>query len=102
MGWKITVTATATDVTSGMDYVEFFFNDLLQETVNGSGPTFEWSYKYYGGLKVIIKAKAFDKAGLSNSDEVKTKYVFAQSHSNINQISKRSSHILRILSANKI
>ena len=43
-GWELTFTATATDDTSGMDKVEFYVNNKLKETVNGSGPTYIWVY----------------------------------------------------------
>jgi hypothetical protein len=40
-GWEITFTATATDDTSGMNKVEFYLDDILQETVTGPGPTYQ-------------------------------------------------------------
>ena len=47
--WYVDFTCNATDVTSGMDRVEFFINDGHHETITGSGPTYvyvftiEWS-----------------------------------------------------------
>ncbi len=79
-GWILTFTATAIDATSGMDYVEFYFNDLLQEIIMGPGPTYEWVYTYYGGLTAIIKAIAYDKAGLFDSDEIKDPVSSSNSH----------------------
>jgi hypothetical protein len=69
-GWELTFTATAEDVASGIDYVEFYLNDLYQETITGPGPNYEWSFTYYGGLKIIIEAIAYDKAGNFNSDYI--------------------------------
>jgi hypothetical protein len=43
-GWELTFTATACDDTSDMDKVEFYVNNKLKETVNGSGPTYIWVY----------------------------------------------------------
>jgi hypothetical protein len=40
-GWELTFTATATDDTSGMNKVEFYLDDILQETVTGPGPTYQ-------------------------------------------------------------
>ena len=53
-GWEFTFTATAVDDTSGMERVEFYFDDVLQETVVGAGPTYLWVYNFfpYTGLNV--------------------------------------------------
>jgi hypothetical protein len=40
-GYLLRFTATATDLTSGMERVEFYHNDELQDTVYGVGPTYE-------------------------------------------------------------
>ena len=70
-GWDLLFTADATDVTSGMDRVEFELNDVLQDTVTGPGPIYTWTlFNYHGGLKITIKAVAFDIAGLNNFDEI--------------------------------
>ncbi|MFA5102554.1 MAG: hypothetical protein WC525_05330, partial [Candidatus Thermoplasmatota archaeon] len=45
-GWAITFRATATDATSGMNRVEFYFNDLLQVTLDGPGPEYTWDYPF--------------------------------------------------------
>ncbi|MFA5102983.1 MAG: hypothetical protein WC525_07495, partial [Candidatus Thermoplasmatota archaeon] len=45
-GWAITFCATATDATSGMNRVEFYFNDLLQVTLDGPGPEYTWDYPF--------------------------------------------------------
>lgn len=67
-GWDITFTATPTDATSGIERVEFYLNDVLQSTVPEPGP-YQWVIQgYHGGLQIIIKATAFDKAGNSASD----------------------------------
>jgi hypothetical protein len=70
-GWDVTFTADATDATSGMDRVEFYLNDVLQATVSGPGPIYEWVLEnYHGGLQITIKATAFDKAGNYESESV--------------------------------
>ena len=33
--WDFVFTAKASDITSGMSHVEFFLNDLLQDTIYG-------------------------------------------------------------------
>ncbi len=62
-GWDVLVTMNATDAMSGMDRAEFYLNDVLQETVVGPGPLYQWTFKYDGVLVIEIGAKAFDKAG---------------------------------------
>jgi hypothetical protein len=69
-GWDITWTATATDDTSGMDRVEFFLNNVLQETVTGPGPTFQWMITYYPLPQVYFKATGYDIAGNFASDVI--------------------------------
>lgn len=70
-GWEFQFTAIATDDMSGMDRVEFYFNNELQETVSGSGPEYVWTLFYYPlPGTAIFRATAFDIAGLFDSDEV--------------------------------
>jgi hypothetical protein len=68
--WVFKFTATATDAMSGMDCVEFYANNELQEIVTGPGPTYTWTIKYLPTCKLLIRATGYDKAGLSESDEV--------------------------------
>jgi len=69
LGWKYNFTATATDDISGMDRVEFYFNNDLQEIVTGPGPIYIWTLSYC--IKPgIYRATAYDKAGLCESDEI--------------------------------
>ncbi len=69
-GWEFQFTATATDDMSGMDRVEFYFNNELQETVIGAGPEYVWTLFYYPlPGTAIFRATAYDKAGHSESDE---------------------------------
>jgi len=70
VGWTLLFTATASDVTSGIDRVEFFFNGVWQETIVGSGPEFKWSFIYHGGLNIIITVVAYDIAGNMAIDEL--------------------------------
>jgi hypothetical protein len=69
-GWEFTFTATATDDTSGMERVEFYFNGVLQETVTGSGPTYVWVITYNPVPKAYFKAVGYDMAGLSDFYEI--------------------------------
>ena len=79
-GWTLLFTATATDETSGMDRVEFYLNELLQETIEGPGPTYQWGFTYYGGLNIYIAAYGFDIAGNTADDIVEDpeKYTYNQ------------------------
>ena len=69
-GWDFEFTATATDAMSGMDRVEFYLNNLIQETIEGSGPEFVWTIKYNPLPRAIFKTIAYDQAGLSDYDEI--------------------------------
>ena len=62
--------ATANDAMSGMERVEFYFNNELQETVYGSGPEYTWELIYIPIPKAYVRATAYDEAGLFSSDEV--------------------------------
>ena len=71
-GWDLVFTATAFDNMSGMERVEFYYNDVLQDTIMGSGPYYNWfCYNYVCGLYMVIKAEAYDHAGLMAKDEIK-------------------------------
>ena len=67
-GYDILFTAEATDEASGMNRVEFYYNDVFQEVIYGSGPTFQWIYHItsYYGLKVW---------GLIRNPEITDEYV---------------------------
>jgi|GEM_PF-1187549 len=69
-GWEITFTATATDSTSDMDYVEFYLDHVLQSTVYGPGPTYIWVLKHYKPPHYSFGAAGYDKAGNSAWDEI--------------------------------
>jgi hypothetical protein len=69
-GWDFAFTATATDETSGMSRVEFFLNDLIQDTIYGPGPTYQWVFKYNGDLNIIVKAIGYDSAGNFATDVI--------------------------------
>ncbi|UCD14626.1 MAG: carboxypeptidase regulatory-like domain-containing protein [Thermoplasmatales archaeon] len=40
--WYLVLTAIAEDECSGMNRVEFYINDILQEKIIGPGPNYEW------------------------------------------------------------
>lgn len=42
-GWELLVTVNVNENSSGIDRVEFYINDELEETVTGPGPTYSWS-----------------------------------------------------------
>jgi len=43
-GWEIAFMVTGDDATSGVERVEFYINDVLQETISGPGPLYEWTF----------------------------------------------------------
>jgi hypothetical protein len=68
--YQIIITVTASDALSGMDKVMFYFNDALQSTVTGPGPTYVWNYTYAPLPSVTIKAIAYDNCGLNIFDTI--------------------------------
>ena len=64
--YNVIITVTATDAMSGMDHVSFYYNGQIEANVTGSGPTFVWNYTYAPLPTVIIKAIAYDQAGLND------------------------------------
>jgi hypothetical protein len=79
--WWMWFNVTAIDATSGMDRVEYYLNDVIQETITGPGPDYSWKFLYSGGLDLIIKVIGFDMAGNFNSDEI----INPTNHINIKQ-----------------
>jgi hypothetical protein len=72
-GWLICFTAVCYEATSGMERVEFFLNDELQETVYSPGPEYQWDYIYYGNMSIEIRADSYDWAGNMASDHADPK-----------------------------
>jgi hypothetical protein len=73
-GWDLLFTAIASDSESGMDRVEFYLNEGLQDTVYGSGPEYQWGFKYYGDLVVEVRVCAYDSAGNNAWDVASWRY----------------------------
>jgi hypothetical protein len=101
--WEFT--ANATDYESGMDRVEFYLNNELQETVTGAGPIYIWTPWILPPCKLIIRATAYDKAGLFASDEIQEPKTTSNNHlknikqgiENINYLRISSIKILEVL-----
>ena len=68
--WWFIFTATAADALSKMDRVEFLLNGVLQDTVYGQGPDYQWKFLYRGGLHISIESVAYDNAGNSAIDGI--------------------------------
>jgi len=63
-GYEFIFTATCTDAMSGMEKVEFYFNECLQKTVTGPGPDYVWGpFLPPSTCDIRIKGIAYDKAG---------------------------------------
>jgi hypothetical protein len=65
---EIIFTATCSDADSGMDYVEFYINDVLQTTATSAPYTFTMVHGQ--GTKYTVKAIAYDLAGNTDFDEI--------------------------------
>jgi len=68
--YELTFFAAASDAASGLDRCEFYFNELLQVTLEGSSPQYQWSYNFSTLPHVIIKAVVYDVAGNNNSAQI--------------------------------
>ncbi|KYK26612.1 hypothetical protein AYK20_03560 [Thermoplasmatales archaeon SG8-52-1] len=91
-GWKLEFTCFATDNCSGMDRVEFYFNNQLQSTVSGPGPEYVWTVFYFPlprGYKFFIKA--YDLAGNYNLGYIRISDI--NSNFRYNFINKNSNYI---------
>ena len=72
--WLVSFNITVIDNTSGcggMDRIEIFLNDVLQDTIAGPGPIYTWVFKVSGGLSLAVGAGAWDKAGNYGYSEIK-------------------------------
>jgi hypothetical protein len=69
-GWELSFFVDASDATSGLDRCEFYFNELIQVTIDGPGPQYEWSYNFSALPNVIVKAVVYDITGNNISDQI--------------------------------
>jgi len=67
---EITFEAVVSDATSGVERVEFYLDDVLQETL--TSPPYNWVYNKVEGESPIIVATVYDFAGHSQSDDEDT------------------------------
>jgi len=74
----ILFTANCTDSMSGMDYVEFYKNDLYK-SIDYEEP-YEWVMIWVDSTDYTITAIAYDNAGLTASDSLEGEDAVAQSH----------------------
>lgn len=68
--YELTFYVDASDATSGLDRCEFYFNELIQITIDGPGPQYQWSYNFTALPHVIVKAVVYDTTGNSISDQI--------------------------------
>jgi hypothetical protein len=54
-GYVITFYAVASDVMSGMNRAEFYFNNVLQKTIVGPGPEYAWDYPCWYKVRGFIR-----------------------------------------------
>ena len=62
-GWLMEFTATATDYASGIERVEFYLGNVIQESFNESGGIYKWSFEYHVDIKVNVTVIVYDIAG---------------------------------------
>ena len=87
---QVTFTATVNDLTSGVERVEFYLDDELQETVTNTPYQWIWT----GTTSHSVYAIAYDYAGHSKkSDTLNTPYNFVFSNSVIYNILQKLNYI---------
>jgi len=68
---KITIYADASNHESGISKVEFYIDNILQESV--TEPPYAWQWNYLSIGTHLIKVVAYDNAGNYASDEIVVK-----------------------------
>jgi hypothetical protein len=66
----ITIDVEANDFECGINQVEFYIDNKLQQTVTGPGPFYEWTWER-AFFKHTIKVVAYNNCGISDSREIK-------------------------------
>jgi hypothetical protein len=92
---KIVYIAVPSDNMSGVAYVEFYFNGVLQFTAISPGP-YEWTLTPIPHINGLVKAIAYDMAGNNASTSTTTQNSYNQSQQTI-QHSQQSNQLLHNL-----
>ena len=91
--YVVTISTLYFDNCSGIERIDFFINDELQETIPGSGPEYIWTFRYNRRIpKLFYKIRIYDFAGhysdiIINSSDIDTK-------SRINHFYQYSNNVL--------
>jgi hypothetical protein len=100
-GWELEFLVLASDATSGMDRVEFYLNGVMQENETGSGPTYSWRFRYHGGMNIVIKVIAYDKAGNNASKIIGNIKPISYNYCNQNSFLTFQFHLMTFIKNNK-
>jgi hypothetical protein len=91
--YVVTISTLYFDNCSGIERIDLFINDELQETIPGSGPEYVWTFRYNKRIpKLFYKIRVYDFAGhysdiIINSSDIHTK-------SRINHFEQYSNNVL--------
>jgi hypothetical protein len=83
--WLIEFKFTVIDNTSGVAKINILLNDILQVTLTGSGPKYNWSF-VARGLKINLGIDAWDIAGNNAFKETQIKYSRNKNYLSNNQL----------------
>jgi len=61
--WKIIFYVNISEDLSGIDKIEFYLNDYLQDTISGPGPIYGWVFTFYYKEEWALKIVVWDSAG---------------------------------------
>ena len=91
--YVVTISTLYFDNCSGIERIDLFINDELQDTIPGSGPEYVWTFRYNKRIpKIFYKIRVYDFAGhysdiIINSSDIHTK-------SRINHFEQFSNNVL--------
>jgi hypothetical protein len=90
--YVVTISTLYYDNCSGIERIEFYINDELQETITGPGPEYVWTLRYNRRIpKLIFKIRIYDFSGnytevIINSSDIHTR-------SRVNMLNQYSNNI---------
>ena len=87
-------TATVSDVTSGMWYVELYFDHTFLENISAPGP---YERNWTGKGNHTVTGIAYDFAGNSAENSVTFSLAFSQQHSLFNQVVSQAYRFIQLL-----
>jgi hypothetical protein len=80
--YQVTISTLYWDNCSGVMKVDFLFNGELQETVEGPGPEYVWTLKYWPIPNAIFTIRVWDEAGHFTDENISGSDIHSRSRTN--------------------